>query len=240
MNIKKSPLDAALGHRSTRPKFATPDAIAKSRRGITVPPDYHPAVIRGDGPASARARVALGAVHNSWSNIAAAAADKSVDNARLARAANNSMGSALKTCDDCTETIQAQITHFEKLLAERVQPKMSPELAVEIRGHLQRLGRGSISKVRKAVEEDVRVASAVLSGPALLSGLDERQLDMVRLTAHQSHAPREAAQLREAQEVLAKVNTAGARLAADIGKRLKVWSDQPSAALSKLEGGDES
>ncbi|GBF27269.1 hypothetical protein MnTg02_02319 [bacterium MnTg02] len=107
---------------------------------------------------------------------------------------------------------------------------------VDIRRHF--LCLGDVAKVRQAVEQDVRAASAALSGPAFLSGLDERQLGMIRTTAYEAHAPKEAAQLREAQAALEKVNTAGARLLADIGGRLKVWQEPPSAALSKLKGDD--
>ncbi len=78
-------------------------------------------------------------------------------------------------------------------------------------------------------------ASAVLSAPAFLSGLSDRDWAIVRDAAYDAQAPKEAAHLREAQAALEKVNTAGARLLADIGARLQAWQEPASAALAKLE-----
>ncbi len=95
--------------------------------------------------------------------------------------------------------IKQQIAHWEEKQVEVAQPKLSPELQAEIRAHMK---TQNMEEKRAAVNGDIRACSAVLSGPNFLSGLDERQMDIIKLTAHEKWAPEQTASLRESQRCL--------------------------------------
>lgn len=204
-----------------------------SNREITVPIDHHPGMVRGDGPSANAARAAMAALHDAWGHISRAAADRSVDLPRLARAAQGAMERALTEADKATAAINKHVTNLETAIVAATQPRQDPALATEIRGYWRSVGwdKGLIP----AVEADARTASAVLSAPAYLSGLDAKKHELVRLAAKKAHAPEQSAALEEALLARERVETASTRMIEIVAPRIRQWIAPENESLTALE-----
>lgn len=95
------------------------------------------------------------------------------------------------------KTIAASI---EKELSAPVESRASNSLSAEIRAYVAALPEGErISFVRKAItDDDTRTASAVLGGPAYLSGLNPDMQAVLTRMFHEHHEPLKAKRLKTA------------------------------------------
>jgi hypothetical protein len=115
-------------------------------------------------------------------------------------------------------------------------------LATEMRAHVKSLGAGErLEFIRQAVVYgDKRTVSALLNGPAYLSGLDAGMLDNLREQASHKFAPQDHVQLAALRELTTKVGNAGSVLlgrmqrAVEAGKNPKAAAD---AAIRELASG---
>lgn len=202
-------------------------------RKIEVPIDYDPRTIVGDGPSAQSARGAMNALHGAWVNIRDAAADNSVALPRLAKAAQGAMERALTASDATLERINAQVKQLETEIVALTQPRVDPALATEVRSFWRE--RGWTNGLPQAVAADARTASAVLSAPPYLSGLDDKQRELVRLSAVKAHAADKQAALEEATRAREKVERAAARMIEIVVPRIRDWSQPDNANLTALE-----
>jgi hypothetical protein len=248
---EKAPIDAALAVRGRPP--ARPPKSAVSRE-IAVPIDHHPGTIQGEGPSAQSARAAMTVMYGAWTRIAEAARDGTIDPPRLAKAAQGAMESALSAADRATSAIDGRVKELETAIAAAVQPRVDPTLAAEVRAYWRERARPSegsaarslspssaapapawASGLAEAVREDARTASAILSAPGYLSGLDPERLATLRLIAVDAHAREHQAALDEALTARRKIETASGRMIELIAPRLREWSAPESDSLSKLE-----
>ncbi len=203
-------------------------------RHVEVPIDYDPRVVQGDGPSARSAREAMTTLHGAWIRIRDAAADQTVDLPRLAKAAQSAMERALTVTDGALERITAQIGHIERDIVALTQPRVDPALASEIRAFWRQ--RGWTNGLPEAARTDARTASAVLSAPAYLSGLDDKQREVVRQEAVHGHAAERQAELDEARRAHDKIARAGSRMIELVSPRVRDWSQPDNANLIALEG----
>ena len=131
------------------------------------------------------------------------------------------------------ERITAQVRHLEGEITTAIQPRIEPGLAAEVRAYWRE--RGWTNGLPEAVRGDVRTASAILSAPSYLSGLDDKQRDVIRQAAVQAHAPAQQAALEEAGRALDKVVRASGRMIEIVAPRIRDWSQPESANLTALE-----
>lgn len=202
-------------------------------RKIEVPIDYDPRVIVGEGPSAQTARSAMTALHGAWVSIRDAAADSNVELPRLAKAAQSAMERALTKADTAVGCITSQVGNLEGEIVKLTQPRVDPMLAAEVRAYWRE--RGWTSGLHEAVRSDVRTASAVLSAPPYLSGLDNKQYDLIRQAAVLAHAPAQHARLDEARRALDKVVRASGRMIEIVVPRIRDWSEPESSKLTALE-----
>lgn len=202
-------------------------------RKIEVPIDYDPRVIVGEGPSAQTAREAMTALHGAWVSIRDAAADNAVELPRLAKAAQSAMERALTNADAALGRITAQVGHLEGEIVKLTQPRVDPTLAAEVRAYWRE--RGWTNGLHEAVRGDIRTASAVLSAPPYLSGLDSKQRDLIRQAAVQAHAPAQQAALDEASRALDKVVRASGRMIEIVAPRIRDWSVPENTNLAALE-----
>jgi len=202
-------------------------------RNIEVPIDYDPRVIVGEGPSAQTARGAMTALHGAWTTIRDAAADPTIELPRLAKAAQSAMERALTNADEALGRITAQVTHLEGEIVKLTQPRVDPTLAAEVRAFWRE--RGWANGMREAVCGDVRTASAILSAPPYLSGLDAKQRGVIRQAAVQAHAPAQQAALDEALRALEKVVSASGRMIEIVTPRIRDWSEPENNNLTALE-----
>ncbi|MFN4134961.1 MAG: hypothetical protein ACK4G2_04860 [Novosphingobium sp.] len=227
---EKAPIDAALAVRGRPP--ARP-LKRPSNRDVDVPIDHHPGTIRGDGPSAQSARAAMTAMHDAWTRIAEAAADEGIDPPRLAKAAQSAMERALTAADRATSAIDGRVKELETAITAAVQPRVDPTLAAEVRAYWRE--KGWASGLVEALRADARTASAILSAPGYLSGLDAERLETMRRIAVDAHAREHQAALDEALHARRKVETASGRMIELVAPRLREWSEPESERLAKLE-----
>lgn len=202
-------------------------------RKIEVPIDYDPRVIAGEGPSAQTARGALNTMHGAWMKIRDAAADQSVELPRLAKAATGAMERALTAADGALERIEKQVKAMEREIAAATQPPVEPSLAAEVRAYWRE--RGWTNGLPQAVAADPRTSSAVLSAPAYLSGLDDKQREIIRMTAVKAHATERLAALEEATEARDKLQRASSRMIELVVPRIRDWERPDNADLTDLE-----
>lgn len=202
-------------------------------RKIEVPIDYDPRVIVGEGPSAQSARGAMNAMHGAWMKIRDAAADQSVELPRLAKAATGAMERALTAADGALSRIDTQVKALEREIANATQPPVEPNLAAEVRAYWRE--RGWTNGLPQAVAADPRTSSAVLSAPAYLSGLDEKQRVVIRTAAVQAHAAERQAALEEATAARDKLQRASSRMIELVAPRIRDWERPDNANLTDLE-----
>jgi len=139
------------------------------------------------------------------------------------------MEKALQVADEADKRIGEQVRHLEQTIHDATQPRVEPALAQDIRSYWRERGQSGLSA---AVVADVRTASAVLSAPPYLSGLDDRVLEAINATAVRAHAPDA---LEEARAAHAKVRGTGARMMEVVAPRIRVWSAPANSNLTALE-----
>ncbi len=202
-------------------------------RKIEVPIDYDPRTIVGDGASAQTARGAMNALHGAWMKIRDAAADRTVELPRLAKAAQGAMERALTASDAAQERIVAQVRQLESEIVSLTQPRVDPTLAAEVRAYWRE--RGWTKGLPQAVAADARTASAILSAPPYLSGLDDKQREVIRQAAIHAHAAAKQAALDEATRAHDKVVSASGRMMEIVVPRIRDWSRPESEDLAALE-----
>ena len=216
-----SPLDQSLINR-TRTKQPYPNAqIVRQQQLRTVAPlpmDYTFGAIKGDSPAARNAAATLAELSSTWATISEAA--KESDMAKLAPAARRAYDGLAAKLRTTQATIDTQIAHYSNLIEERVAPRIEAALATEIRDYLR---DKDIMTVTKAAQSDPRVSSALLSAPAILTGLKPEQLAVVRKSATKAHAPEQAALMDEAIAAGQRIAKASDYIVTGLGSKVVAW-----------------
>ncbi len=239
MDDTKAPIDQAM-RAGARPG-PNPTLKLDTRR-VEVPIDHNPDAVIGEGPSATAAKGAMLSIWTTWNAVKNAADDPATDLPALARVSRQAVERGLASADRAADTITSQIEHIEGEIRQAVQPPISDALAGEIRAHwratLTTRGReqdsGGLGTLIKAAGQDTRTASAVLTGPAYLSGLTDDQHALVRTAAVKAHAPEREADLEEARKALGKVQAAAARVTKTLGPKIVLWSNPEPTALRQL------
>lgn len=216
-----SPLDQSLMGRP-RAKQPYPDAkIVREQQLRAVKPlpaDYMPSAIRGDSPAARNATAVLNDLAVTWATISEAA--KVSDMAKLAPAARRSYDTVSAKLRTTQATIDSQIVHYASQIEERIAPRIDAALGTELRTHLR---DKNILEITKAAASDPRVSSALLSAPAILTGLKEDQIALVRKNATMAHAPEQAALMDEAVAAGKRIAKAQDHILTGLGSKVVAW-----------------
>lgn len=183
-----------------------------------LPADYMPSAIRGDSPAARNATAVLNDLAVTWATISEAA--KVSDMAKLAPAARRSYDTVSAKLRTTQATIDSQIAHYAGQIEERIVPRIDAALGAELRNHLR---DKNILEITKAAASDPRVSSALLSAPAILTGLKEDQIALVRKNATQAHAPEQAALMDEAVAAGKRIAKAADHIVTGLGSKVVAW-----------------
>ena len=216
-----SPLDQTLMNRS-RAKQPYPDAKIVREQQLravkSLPVDYAPGAIRGDGPGAREAVAALSQLSSTWATIAEAAKVSPME--KLAPAARRSYDAAAARLRGAQASIDAQIAHYTNQIEERIAPRVDAALASEIRGYLRGQDMWTITK---AAKDDPRVSSALLTAPAVLTGLKEDEISRLRKVATEAHAPEQAALMKETIAAGNRVAKAQDFIVTGLGSKIVAW-----------------
>jgi hypothetical protein len=103
--------------------------------------------------------------------------------------------------DRAADNLKTIVASIEMELSAPVESKASSSLSAEIRSYVAKLPEGErMSFVMKAIKDsDVRTASAVLGGPAYLSGLTHDMQAILTRQFHEHSNPLQAKRLKAAQ-----------------------------------------
>ncbi len=199
---------------------------------LDIPPDHHPAVVRGDGPGARLGRETLAGIYEAYGKINDVA-DKVRDKGRLATATQPYAERAIAMAGRAVATLTKQVAHLDTEIAGALKPTVEPGLAVQIRSHWA-ASNGQLSGLQKVIEGgDVATASAVLSAPAYLSGLSDANQGVLRLMAASKFAPDHVARRAETADALARVERASAHFTETIAGRLREWRDDDARLIQE-------
>ena len=234
-----APIDAALRQHNSRPKVPE---IDPSRESFTPPPlDLHPDSVRGESRSASKTRTAFEALHSSWSLIADTCRDQRVDNTELAKQSRPAYIKAIGVVERAISELEEHVGVLAKTRDALLTPQVDPHLASEIRSFWRTLRGGNVfGRLMTEASEDIRTCSAVLSGPAYLSGLkidrtkDVDQPALLRKQAIQHHARVEGAAVQEAEQMLDRLRAARKRCIEVVGGAIHEWNAPASEALQRL------
>ncbi len=199
---------------------------------LDIPPDHHPAVVKGDSPGATLGRAALTGIYEAYGKINDTAA-KVADKGRLASAAQPFAERAVQQAGRAVTTLRKQIAHLDGEIATALKPPVEPNLAGQIRSHWARSGK-ALTGVKAAIDDgDAATMSAVLSAPAYLSGLTDKSQATLRLVAAAAVAPDMVAQRVEAAAALARVEAASDHFMQTIAARLREWRDDDAKIIQE-------
>ena len=236
------PIDEAMRQGDRR---AAPDpTLLLDTRQVEVPIDHNPDAVIGEGPSAHAAKAAMVSIWATWNAVKAAAEDPATDLSTLARVSQQAVERGLASADRAVDTITAQIEALEQQIDSAIMPPQTDPFAGEIRNHWKseltnrsRVGNqdsSPLGALMSAVKTDTRTASAVLSAPPYLSGLNDEQYSMLRKTAVDAHCPERQADLDEARRALGKVQNAADRVTKTLAPNITLWVNPEPTALRQL------
>lgn len=199
---------------------------------LDIPPDHHPAVVKGDGPGATLGRTALTGIYEAYGKINDTAA-KVADKGRLASAAQPFAERAVQQAGRAVTTLRKQVEHLDSEIATALKPPVEPNLAGQIRGHWAQSGK-ALTGVKAAIDDgDAATMSAVLNAPAYLSGLTDKNQAVLRLVAAQQFAPDMVAQRGEAADALERVERVTDHFMVTIADKLRDWRDEDGKVIEE-------
>lgn len=134
--------------------------------------------------------------------------------------ADKAFATIAKKFDSATANLNVIIAGIEKELSSPVESMASSTLSAEIRSYCKSLPQGErMSFVTKAIKDgDTRTASAVLGGPAYLSGLESDMQAVLTRQFHEHREPLKAKRLRAAKGALTLIGERAGRVFSEIEK----------------------
>ena len=229
----ETPIDEAMRRGDRR---AAPDpSLRLDTRVVEMPIDHTPDAVIGEGPSAQAAKGAMVSIWTTWNAVKAAAEDEGTDLPTLARVSQQAVERGLASADRASETITAQIGTLEQEVEAAIKPRQPDPLASEIRQHWKdELRACDLGRLMEAVRIDARTASAVLSAPSYLSGLDDERFTLIRKAAVDGHCPEKQADLEEARRALDKLQAASHRMVSTLAPKINLWANPEPTSLRQL------
>ena len=230
--MQKLPIDEAIAARNTagRAPYPDPEITRRQQLRAVKPPPVDLLAVTGEGPSADTARHAMRNLHETWTLIHDSAKNFEVELKELTKVGQNALKRGLKSADAAGAKINEQIAHIDSKIKAATQPNITPQMAAEIRSMV----RDDPKRAAGLCRSDARIASAILGGPAALSGLDEKTYEVARQSALLAHAPDEVGQRKVAEAALAALNRAGSSAVANLQTKLLQWEEATPVSLDKL------
>lgn len=110
--------------------------------------------------------------------------------------------------DAASSSLNSKVEAWEKEMTKSVESKASQMISGEIRAHFKSLKTGErMTAISQAIKDgDELVASAVLGGPGMLSGIDEEMRSVLVREYHEKFNAPMAKRLRAAKSGLAQID----------------------------------
>lgn len=200
---------------------------------LDLPSYTHPDTIKGDTPGAEIARQALGELYSVAGEINDTAASVK-EKRRLCETARRVSERAIGKLDGAAEKIDFHVETFAKQIDAAVQPRISDTLAAELRAYFAKQDKPALAVLGAIATGDARIASAILSAPALLSGLTDEEQSLARERAASKLAPEAVRAHTEAIKAAAQVRKAREGFTETMVGRIRSWADDDAKAIAKL------
>lgn len=203
---------------------------------LDIPATCHPATIRGKSEAQDHARAALTTLYEVYGTINDTAA-KVKDKARLATAAKPVAERALTRVDKTIGDIVKSREKIARQIDEALSSKSRDSINTQVRDHFRRLeGKGAAVKAinERIAAGDLVTVTAVLQGPAYLSGLTDKEYKTVRDRAELQFCAENVVLRNEADDALTRLAQARTAMIDDLGPRFRTWEDADGKAIDQL------
>lgn len=117
------------------------------------------------------------------------------------------IGKVYPLWDTASKTLSTKVEAWEKEMTKAVESKATQMISGEIRAHFKGMKTGErMTAISQAIRDgDELVASAVLGGPGMLSGITEEMRAVLVREYHERFNPAMAKRLRAAQAGLAQI-----------------------------------
>ena len=199
---------------------------------IDITPSAHPGNVSGEGQGAQLAKGAMKSLYECYGRVNDVAGQVK-DMGRLAQAARPHCERAVSRASQAIKTLQGQVEHLDHEIATTLRVQVEPGVAAQIRSHWagKKTGLGGITK---AIESgDDVTASAILHAPAYLAGITNDDQALLRVMAGKKFAPEKTAQRAETAAALGKVEFAMQTFVADLGDKMRAWSDADSKLIEE-------
>lgn len=200
---------------------------------IVIPIDAHPDVIRGKSSLLEPARKASKVIWDVWHSVKTATGEVE-DKKRLAVVAQKAVERAFTV----VHTNKGYLKKSRQTLVDKVDatimPKAPDALGVEIRQHMCQ-GKQAFMEVSEAIQKgDKRIVAAVLTAPAMLSGLDDQQYNTLKGLAKDIMCPEEAGTITDIDNAVARLERSAAQISVTMAPLIREWLGNDDAAIKEL------
>lgn len=199
---------------------------------LDISPSSHPSMIAGDSPGARLGRATLETIYSCYGKINDLAGQvKSKE--LLAASAQPFAERAIASAGRAMETLTAQLSHLDGEIATAITSSKNSPQAIEVRAYwrAQKTPLRDLGDRFKAGDETT--ISAVLSAPAYLSGLSEKNQAALRLLAAGTLVPDKVAARAETDVALERVRAAADDFTETIAGRLREWRDRDAALIQE-------
>lgn len=200
---------------------------------IDIPPDHHPDTLRGDGPGIQAGHEALGVLYDAYGKINDAARAVQ-DKGRLASRAQPFAENAIHRADALLARLGKMRDHLNETIVAAITPAQVPNERSDIRAYWRGQSEPFAKIAALARAGDLATISAVLSGPAYLSGLTDEQQAVIRAEAGRAVAPDQTKELADTEAAIARVERALGHFADTMATNIRDWRDDDHKHLEKL------
>lgn len=197
------------------------------------PVSASPIIIVGQGPATVVGRQALTTLTDSYVKVNELAHSIS-DKALLAEGVQPYVEKAIASTGRALETMHAQRDRLATEIQGIVAAKRTPTFHAEIRSHFKATGESSLKLLGHFARGDVDVISAIMTAPPMLSGLSDKEFDVLRMQATLSLCPDKKRALEESDVAIKSVEAARDNFTSTMAGHLVKWQDKQAAQIEEM------
>lgn len=202
--------------------------------GIQIPLDAHPDVIRGKSSLLEPARQASRVMWDVWNKVKVATGEVT-DKKRLAGVAQKAVERAFQVTETNVKYLKKSRGVLIEQVAATVTPKAPDALGVEIRAHFKS-GNKAFFEVGAAIQKgDKRTVAAVLTAPAYLSGLDDKQYNTLLDMAKKQLCPEDSGTIMDIDNAVARLERSAEQMSTTFAPLIREWLGNDEKALEDLQ-----
>ena len=197
------------------------------------PVSASPITIVGEGPTSVTGRQAMTTLTDGYGKVNELAHTIG-DRALLAQGVQPFVEKAIASTGRALETMCAQRDRLAGEITGIVQAKLTSTFHAEIRAHFKATKETSLALLKPFREGDKDVISAVLTAPAFLSGLSDKEFETLRVQATLALCPEKKSSLAESDKAIDQVTKARTAFTNEMASHLVSWQNREAEVIAEM------